>query len=148
MEEIVAAASVACADEFIQALPDGYATQIGERGVNLSQGQVQRIAIARAALKRPAILLLDEPTSNLDAESRARVMVALEKVTQGRTTLIVTHDLDLAKTCELILSIGFEGQIELGTHVDLVERKGSYARLIRSTDTNPLSTMARERVTT
>ncbi len=147
-EEVVAAATVACADEFIQTLPDGYATQIGERGVNLSQGQVQRIAIARAALKRPAILLLDEPTSNLDAESRARVMAALEKITQGRTTLIVTHDLDLAQTCEQILYIGFEGQIEVGTHLDLVERAGSYARLIRSSETNPLSTMPRERITT
>lgn len=132
MEQVVAAAQAASADEFIRKLPEGYETMLGERGVNLSQGQSQRLAIARAALRDTSILLLDEPTSSLDAESRTRVMSALERVTNGRTTLMVTHDLDLAMHADRILFMGRDGEYQFGTHQGLLQSCSPYRALIES----------------
>ena len=104
-EEIVAAARLANAHAFIEALPEGYDTVLGERGVTLSAGQRQRIAIARAALSRAPIVILDEPTTGLDAENERAVVQALERLTTGRTTFTITHDLDLAAGADLVLRL-------------------------------------------
>ena len=104
-EEIVAAARLANAHAFIEALPEGYDTVLGERGVTLSAGQRQRIAIARAALSRAPIVLLDEPTTGLDVENERAVVQALERLTAGRTTFTITHDLDLAAAADVVLRL-------------------------------------------
>lgn len=131
-EQIEQAARLANAHDFISNLPQGYATVLGERGVNLSQGQRQRIAIARAAVRDSRILLLDEPTSALDEQNEREVSLALRRLAQGRTTFLVTHDLRQAETADLILFFE-EGQIkEIGTHENLVELNGRYASLYNS----------------
>jgi ATP-binding cassette subfamily B protein len=110
-------------------LPQGYATELGERGVTLSGGERQRIAIARAVLKAAPILLLDEATSALDAESETAVQAALETLMQGRTTLVIAHRLATIKRADRIVVMS-EGRIaEEGTHTSLVARGGLYARL-------------------
>jgi ABC-type multidrug transport system fused ATPase/permease subunit len=128
-EEIRAAARSANAEEFILALPDGYNTFIGERGVGLSGGQIQRIAIARAFLKNPAILILDEATSNLDAQSEALVLEALDRLAEGRTTFIIAHRLQVARTADLIIDIQGGQIIEQGSHSWLLEQDGMYRNL-------------------
>lgn len=128
-EEVVAAAEIASADEFIGKLTNGYDTVLGERGTDLSHGQSQRLAIARAAIRSTPILLLDEPTSSLDSESRSRVMSALKQVSSGKTTLLVTHDLDLAARADRVLYMGRGNQIEFGSHAELLAAKGAYAAL-------------------
>lgn len=115
IEQIIEAARVAQAHDFITALPDDYDTLVGERGVNLSQGQRQRLAIARAALRQAPILLLDEPTSSLDSLNRDLVAKALKEVSKNKTTLLVTHDLELAKQSDLILSIDGKGAVVIET---------------------------------
>lgn len=132
LEQIVEAAKIASADEFIQKLPDGYDTVLGERSVDLSHGQSQRLAIARAALRNSPILLLDEPTSSLDAESRARVVAALNRVTAGKTTLMVTHDMELASQADRILYLGRNHVVEFGTHAELMQADRDYAQLMRA----------------
>ena len=132
MDQVVEAAKAAAADEFIRQFPDGYDTMLGERGVNLSHGQSQRLAIARAAIRNSSILLLDEPTSSLDAESRSRVMSALSRITRGRTTLMVTHDLDLAMNADRILFLGRDGVYQFGSHHDLMHCCLPYRELIES----------------
>jgi ATP-binding cassette subfamily B protein len=127
--EVWQAASVAQADAFIAALPQGYATLLGERGVTLSGGQRQRIAVARAVLRDAPILLLDEATSALDAESEAALQHALARLTQGRTTLVIAHRLATVQRATRILVLD-KGQIaEEGSHAELVRRRGLYARL-------------------
>jgi len=130
-EEIREAARLAGADEFIEALPNGYDTYVGERGVKLSGGQKQRISIARVFLKNPPILILDEATSALDNESERLVQQSLEKLAKGRTTLIVAHRLTTVKNADRILVITEDGIAEEGTHNSLLQKGGLYSELYR-----------------
>ena len=129
--EIEAAALAANAHDFVTALPDGYDTQVGDRGSRLSGGQRQRIAIARAIVKDPPILLLDEATSSLDNESERLVQDALERLMHGRTTLIVAHRLSTIRGANRIAVLDDGWLVELGTHDELLALEGLYARLYR-----------------
>lgn len=128
-EEVRAAARAAFAHDFIEALPQGYRTFLGERGVRLSGGQRQRISIARAILKNPPLLLLDEATSALDAESERMVQAALESAMQNRTTLVIAHRLATVQQADCIVVFDRGTVVEQGTHTELLALGGSYARL-------------------
>ncbi len=128
-EEVIAAAKLAAAHEFIERLPQGYQSFLGERGVRLSGGQRQRIAIARALLKNPPLLLLDEATSALDAESERLVQAALEAAMVGRTTVIIAHRLATVQRADRIIVMEDGKIVETGTHKSLVELGGIYANL-------------------
>ncbi len=129
MAEIEAAAKAAQAGAFIRDLPDGYDTRLGERGVTLSGGQRQRLAIARAILKDAPILLLDEATSALDAENEVLVQRALERVMQGRTTLVIAHRLATVQKADRIIVMDEGRIVEEGTHAKLAKASGLYSRL-------------------
>jgi len=128
-EEIVKAAKAAYAHGFIQNLPNGYDTVIGEQGVKLSGGERQRISIARALLKNAPILILDEATSSLDSESEIEVQKALEFLMQSRTTLVIAHRLSTIRKAERIVVISDGVVVEEGTHEELLEREGEYKKL-------------------
>ncbi|MGH6778820.1 MAG: ABC transporter ATP-binding protein/permease [Bradyrhizobium sp.] len=129
--EVERAAELAHATEFIVRLPEGFETQLGERGVMLSGGQRQRIAIARAILRDAPLLLLDEATSSLDAESETLVQTALEELMRHRTTLVIAHRLATVLSCDRILVMDQGRIVEQGTHASLVAANGLYARLAR-----------------
>ncbi|XP_019887493.1 ATP-binding cassette sub-family B member 8, mitochondrial isoform X3 [Ooceraea biroi] len=128
--EVIEAAKEANAHEFITKFPDGYETEVGERGTQLSGGQKQRVAIARALLKQPSVLILDEATSALDYESERVVQKAIENATRGRTVLVIAHRLSTIKDADVIVVLRRGVIVEMGTHFDLIKRKGVYYTLV------------------
>ena len=128
-EQVAAAARVANADGFIEALPQGYDTNIGDRGAKISGGQRQRIAIARAVLKNPPILILDEATSALDTESERLVQDALIRLMGGRTSLVIAHRLSTVRGADEIYVLQDGRVVEHGNHKDLVANHGLYSHL-------------------
>lgn len=128
-EEMMEAAKQAEIHDFIENLPDGYQTEIGERGIRLSGGQKQRLSIARVFLKNPPILILDEATSALDNETEVKIQASLEKLAQGRTTLVIAHRLSTIRNADQILVVTDDGIAETGTHESLMKKKGIYANL-------------------
>jgi ABC-type multidrug transport system fused ATPase/permease subunit len=132
MEQIIAAAKAAYLHDFVQSLPNGYNTWVGERGVTLSGGEKQRLAIARTLLMNPSILILDDSTSSVDAETEQLIRRALDKLIKGRTTFIITHRLPIIKTADLILMLK-DGQIvERGKHAELMAMNGLYQQIYES----------------
>ncbi|XP_039141973.1 putative multidrug resistance protein [Dioscorea cayenensis subsp. rotundata] len=131
MDEVVAAAKASNAHNFISQLPQGYDTQVGERGVQMSGGQKQRIAIARALIKSPKILLLDEATSALDSESERIVQEALDNASLGRTTIVIAHRLSTIRNADLIVVVQAGQVMEIGSHIELIEKDDSlYSSLV------------------
>jgi ATP-binding cassette subfamily B protein len=127
--ELVEAARAAHIHEFIASLPEGYEAMVGERGLKLSGGEKQRVAIARALLKNPRILIFDEATSALDSRAEQAIQAELERIAQGRTTLVIAHRLSTVMDADQILVLQHGGIVERGTHRQLLEKKGEYARM-------------------
>jgi ATP-binding cassette subfamily B protein len=131
LEEVQHAARLAQADDFVQALPAGYDTVLAERGTTLSGGQRQRLALARAVLQDPPVLVLDEPTTGLDARSEHAVLRALARVSAGRTTVLITHRMAAAMTADQIVVLDGGRVVERGTHRGLLTGGGLYAEMCR-----------------
>jgi ATP-binding cassette subfamily B protein len=129
VEEVVAAAKEANAHDFIMSLPNGYETDIGQRGVKLSGGQKQRLSIARVFLKNPPILIFDEATSALDNQSEQIVQESLEHLAKNRTTLVIAHRLSTIRNAQRILVLTEDGIAEQGTHEELLAMGGVYSKL-------------------
>lgn len=129
MEEVIEAAKLAEIDDDIMAMPDGYDTIVGERGIMLSGGQKQRVSIARIFLKNPRILILDEATSALDTATERKIQAAFDRLARGRTTLVIAHRLSTIRNADEIVVIGEHGILERGTHAQLVAQGGVYAEL-------------------
>ena len=127
--EVIEAASAAHIHEFISSLPNGYETMVGERGLKLSGGEKQRVAIARALLKNPRILIFDEATSALDSRAEKAIQAELERIAQGRTTLVIAHRLSTVMDADQILVLGHGRIVERGTHAQLLDAQGEYARM-------------------
>jgi ATP-binding cassette subfamily B protein len=130
-EEVEAAARAAHIHEFIVGLPDGYRTEVGERGLKLSGGEKQRVAIARALLKNPAILIFDEATSALDSESEKAIQAELDRIQIGRTTLVIAHRLSTVMDADQILVMEAGRIVERGSHAELLSTGGHYERMWR-----------------
>jgi ATP-binding cassette subfamily B protein len=130
--EIESACRAANIHDFIASLPEGYDTVVGERGYRLSGGEKQRVAIARVILKDPRVLILDEATSHLDSQSEALIQEALERVMEGRTSLVIAHRLSTILSADLILVMDEGRLVEQGTHAELLTRDGLYAALYRT----------------
>jgi ATP-binding cassette, subfamily B, bacterial len=128
-EEIIEAAKKANAHTFIETLPNGYNTDIGQRGIKLSGGQKQRLSIARVFLKNPPVIIFDEATSALDNESEKAVQESLEKLTNNRTTLVIAHRLSTVRNAQRIIVLTDNGINEQGTHEELMTLGGTYASL-------------------
>jgi subfamily B ATP-binding cassette protein MsbA len=128
-EEVRAAARAANADKFVEAFAHGYDTQIGERGVKLSGGQKQRISIARAILKNPRIIILDEATASLDSESEQHIQEALSELLRGRTCLVIAHRLSTIQQADCIYVLEQGSIIESGNHEELLRQQGRYSQL-------------------
>lgn len=139
LEEIVVAARAANADEFIEELPEGYDTILGERGSTLSGGQRQRIAVARALVRRASILLLDEPMTGLDVEAEAKLKEALERLMAGKTCILITHDLKAAAEADRVFLLEAGRITDSGAHADLLTRSPLYRRLFELADAGRLA---------
>ena len=132
-------ARAACVHDFVSVLPEGYDTHVGERGVKLSVGEKQRISIARALLKNPPVLVLDEATASVDTATEQLIQQALQRLLAGRTSFVIAHRLSTVRHADMILVLQKGRILERGTHDDLISRGGLYAKLCQAQHTNRFS---------
>ncbi|MYF56739.1 ATP-binding cassette domain-containing protein, partial [Candidatus Poribacteria bacterium] len=132
MQEIITAAQAANAHDFIVKFPDGYDTEVGERGGNLSGGERQRVSIARAILHNPRILILDEATSSVDVETEKQIQEAIDRLVQNRTTFAIAHRLSTLRNADRLFVIEKGKAVECGLHHELMQKKGTYYKLVQT----------------